>query len=831
MNQGSDRSAVDRSSTGAPGAGDADSIRWRFTLVQVAAVVVFLVSLVGLVVNSIVSASRDSEASQRVEATDSAAGIAVYTQRESLVLANRVEQWLLGEASRRDVQIQRALLERRLDVLDPVGRNGIGIAGTEYQEALAQLDTVLAGLPSGTPGPEERAAQSEGLRPVIDRFEEEASQLASVYQGLTDSSVRSKFHDHSTDQQRGALLLVIAAVSLLVLLTSAGREVRRRYAQARRRIRSDREALERAAVLERGEAEILAGIVEGRSTDLLVVEVLDLGHELMGRCLRFVRSDRADLTGLLPAVTYRRGAPCAGGGPSEVEARWSVGVTGGEDLGTLEMCVVPDGSAATPAAPVVRDSHVDPAVARRCADLIALVLDRAIAAEHLQFRASHDPLTGMPNRAFLLEQVGRELSDREPAAGEVAMVFCDLDRFKLVNDTLGHRSGDLLLRAVAQRLSSVAAGEDVTVARLGGDEFVALCVGRDAGGRAESVAAAMAAALEGAFLIDGAEVFVSGSLGVAVSSDSVREAEWLLRNSDVAMYRAKADPHVRVVTYDEVLEADLAERLEIDTGLRRAIERGELVVHLQPIVELATQRWCGVEALVRWQRDGQLLSPAAFLGVAHENGLMPELGRSVIATALDALAAHRREHGGELTMWINIARVQLRDPEFPSWFVAQLEERSLPARSVVLELSEGDLLEADEVGGALRQLRDAGTRIAMDDFGTGYSSLVRLGRLPLDVVKLDREFVSGLGGGDYRDYSVLAAAVKFVEAVGLDVVVEGVERQSELDAVTALGCRYAQGYLLRRPAPADEILTEVAAQGAAAPGEAALGGVRLTAGS
>jgi diguanylate cyclase (GGDEF)-like protein len=791
--------------------------------------VVFLASVVGLVVNSVQSAARDQQAADEVAESESGAGLAVYTQRESLVLANRIEQWLLGVASRRDVQIQRALLERRLDVLDPAGRSGTDVAGEEFEAALAAVDATLSTIPAGVLPAEQRVAQGVAMRPVLDEFERSASRLGTVYQSIVDESIRDQFHDHSTDQQIGSLLLVLSAVSGLALLAVTAVQIRRRYRTARDQIAGDRAALERASVLERGEADILAGIVEGRPSSELVVDVLDLAHELTGGCIRFSRAAAPELEALPAVTTHSAGATCLeSDGPSEVVATWPVRISGGSTFGDLEMC--DDGVRA----PVSRGPGADrsadadragvDAVARRCADLVALVLDRAIAADHLRHRATHDPLTGMPNRAFLLERVGAELVARGAESGEVAVVFCDLDRFKLVNDTLGHRSGDRLLRAVARRLSSVAAGDDVTVARLGGDEFVALCVGARAAERAEVVADAMAVSLEGPFLIDGSEVFVSGSLGVAVSGPQVRDAEQLLRNSDVAMYRAKADPHVRVVSYDEELEADLAERLQTDAALRRGLARQDLIVHLQPIVELATGRSCGVEALVRWQRGDELVYPGAFLQLAQDNGLMPELGRIVIGRALDALMEHaagRAAAAGPdlpdagpgatgLTMWINLAKVQLRDPAFPSWLLQELSRRSLPPQSLVLELSEGDLLDAAEVGEVLAGLRAVGMRIAMDDFGTGYSSLVRLGKLPIDVVKLDRAFVSSLGTGDFRDYSVLAAAVKFVEAVGLDVVVEGIERQGELDAVVSLGCRYAQGFLLRRPAPADEILGELA---------------------
>ncbi len=786
-----------------------DPLQWRLSPAQIIAAVVFLGFIVAIVVNAVAGARGDREAAEAVRRSDSAAANAFFTQRESLVLVNRVERWLLGESTRRDVQIQRALLQRRLDVIDPSGSTAQSTAGERYARSLDDLDAVLASIPPGALPEADRAIQAAALREPLDVFESASTQLGSVYQSATDTNINDKFHSHSEGQQRGVLLLIGAAVSGLALAVITSQQIRRRYREARQRIDADQAALERASVLERGEAEILAGIVAGRPSAELVGEVLDLAHELTGRCLRFVRGAGVGSEDLPEVTTHSGGAPCAPGRAVTIAGSWTVQVAGGESFGDLEMCTegvaAPVGSTAT-----TSSGETVEAMARRCADLVALVLDRAIAAEQLHHRATHDPLTNLPNRALLLDRVAEALALHGPDSAQVAVVFCDLDRFKLVNDTLGHRSGDRLLRAVARRLSSVTAGDDVSVARLGGDEFVALCVGADAAARAAAVADAMAASLDGPFLIDGSEVFVSGSLGVAVSGPSVHDAERLLRNSDVAMYRAKADPHVRVVAYGEDLEADLAERLLTDAALRRALSNDELVVHLQPIVELSSGRTCGVEALVRWQRDDTLVYPGEFLQLAQDNGLMPELGRIVIRRALDALADHRSVGLEDLTMWINLAKVQLRDPDFPAWLLQQLDGRDLPASALVLELSEGDLLDSAEVGEVLGRLRAAGMRIAMDDFGTGYSSLVRLGKLPIDVVKLDRAFVSSLGTGDFRDYSVLAAAVKFVGAVGLDVVVEGIERQVELDAVVSLGCRYAQGFLLRRPAPVDEILGELA---------------------
>jgi len=800
---------TDSSSRGAPdarsadSAGDAGPRTTRQLLgplvspLQAVIGVTFAICLALLCWHAIDAAADDRRAAEHVDRSDSTASLALYTQRESLLLANRYEQWLLGLKSRRDVQIQRALLQRRLETRGADGEAAAELTSPAYLAALTSLDTALAAQSPGTLPAADRDSTTTRFRPLLAELEVESTDIAQGTQAEIDEHTREELLGHSSNQTRGTVLFIlVTALGLLLGLVSLLR-IRNGYRRARDQIAADRTALDRAGALERGEADILAGVVRGEAAAALLVDVLDLADTMSGCTFRLALADHLQLSGV-ERVIDPRGAGLVDA--ATTVASWPVGVDVATNLGTLQLLGVGDGPV-----PVV-DDELD-RLARRTADHAALVIDRVLAAERLEHRATHDSLTGMPNRSMVLDQIAAAIVDRdESGAAAPVVVFCDLDRFKLVNDTLGHRSGDRLLRAVARRLESCVRRQDITIARLGGDEFVALCRGDHAARAAQRLADSIAAALEPPFVIDGSEVFVAVSVGIAHGDANVSTAEQLLRNADVAMYQAKRDPQARTVLYDDALEADLAERLSTDAALRRALNTEGIVVHLQPIFDLQDGDAHGVEALVRWERDGELVPPAAFLGLAERNGLMPQLGREVIRQSLEVFAAHRRDLDSEFALWINVALVQLRDPAFPTWLTDQLDHAGVPATEVVLELSEGDVLEIDEVGDALVALRSSGIRIAMDDFGTGYSSLVRLHALPIDVVKLDRAFIAALADGGERARSVLEAAVQLADAVGLDMVVEGIETTDELDAVRSLGCRFAQGYLLCRPGPADDVL-------------------------
>ena len=772
------------------------SVHWS----QVLLAVLLVAAVAGLVLHAVDAKRDDVRIAGAVDRLEADSGAVIEVQDLSLDLYDTIDKWEEGGPSAPVLQALRTL-DAKLASTTVSGSAVDELVSDKFLASLALLRPTLQG-----PSPDPAAAYD----PAED-FERAAVALSRNYQELLRPGSRADVIGENHNEERGMRLVLLVIVLGMALGTTTVLRSRSAYRAARARFERDREELDRASVLERGEAEILTGIVEGDAIDHLVVSVLDLAHRLTGGCLRFLVTPGLEVGGLDPVVLRSSGPGCRlGPGPvpeSKVLATWPVSAGAGLELGSLELC------AGDHQGPLDDRMH---AVARRCADLIALVIDRALAEEQLRYRASHDSLTGMPNRDHMLRVVADGLRARETDPDhEVALVFCDLDRFKLVNDTLGHKSGDELLRAVGRRLCASVNGTGTVMARLGGDEFVAVCTGPGAGGTALAQAADLAASLQSRFVVAGSELFVTASCGVAVADDTTTTPEQLLRNADMAMYAAKRDPLTSVVSFDMELETGLAAQLEIDVALRETLAVDGLTVYFQPLFDVDRSEPVGVEALVRWERDGQLLPPSEFLPVARANGLMGDLGRVVVTKSLEALSGVRSQVP-DLSLWLNMDRLQLRDRGFPAALAGEMARTGVSADHVVLELSEADLLHLDEIGDVIAELRAMGVRLAMDDFGTGYSSIVRLTELPVDVVKLDRALVSGLATGGDRAEGILAASVDLVTAAGLEVVVEGVETQQELDAVRRLGCRTVQGYLLRRPGPAAEVLAECVAVTASA---------------
>ncbi len=751
---------------------------WGVHWTQLVLSALFLSSLALLVGGSFAAAAADRRAAEQVTSADSAAAIAVFTQRESLVLRTRFEQWVAGQIPRREVQLQRALLARRLSTLSSDESSATRIAGTQYQQSLAALDEELSDSSPGLLDPAAAEQLRITLDPALAEFERDASRLAQVYQSLVDDSNAYRALTHSRDQQANALLLAVTGVSGLALGLVSAVRIRTVYRRARNTIESDRRALDRATVLDRAESDILAGIVEGRPTQQLVDQVLDLAEHLTTSRPHFSPTDPARSAGL-----------AAGHDHLDPTIRvWPVAMAGGELLGTL--VATDDGT--TPGA----DASLD-----RCAHLLALVVDHALVTYRLEYRATHDALTGLPNRSMIIDALTEKLTEPTP----VALVFFDLDRFKLVNDSLGHRAGDVLLCEVAARLVDVCSPRDALTARLGGDEFVALLTSTNALVDAIAIATDVCDALDEPFTIDGAEAFISVSAGISVSAAPTTNPSSMLRDADVAMYSAKNDPDVRIKVYDEHLEYALKVQRDADMALRRALAERNVRVDLQPIVELIGRKVTGFEALARLtSSNGVELAPTDFLPVARHNGLMNELGRQVVLAALAAVTPHR-DHFEDLSLWINVASSQLRDPNFPTWLVTTLGHHDLAPEQLVVEISEAESLELTEVVEQLDALRAVGIKVAIDDFGTGYSTIVRLAEMPIDIVKLDRSLLAAIDT-DLDGYRLLAATVRLVQAIDRQLVVEGVQTDMELDAIKAMGCTLAQGYLLGPPAPPEQLV-------------------------
>ena len=434
------------------------------------------------------------------------------------------------------------------------------------------------------------------------------------------------------------------------------------------------------------------------------------------------------------------------------------------------------------------------------------ITERKLFEGELSRRALHDQLTGLPNRALLLDRLQHALDATARSDSTVAVLFMDLDRFKLLNDSMGHHAGDELLGAVAARLqASVRPGD--TVARFGGDEFVVLCPEVSGPLQAEVIAERVLAGLEAPFDIGGAEVYAGASIGVSLPGDDSADPASLVRDADAAMYRAKDLGRGRVELFDGEMRARSLKRLRFETELRRATERNEFVVHYQPQVAINDGRLIGMEALVRWQHpELDLVPPGSFIPIAEDNGLIIQIGAWVLREA----CRWRVEApvGDETVIWVNVAARQISHPRLVDVIASALADSGLPASALGVEITESGLMAEDGAIETLRDLKEVGIRIALDDFGTGYSSLGYLTRLPVDTLKVDQSFVARLGGSADA-VAVLQAVLGLGRSLGLDVVAEGVETEEQLRTLGAMGCFAAQGFHIARPWPGPAAFDEI----------------------
>jgi diguanylate cyclase (GGDEF)-like protein/PAS domain S-box-containing protein len=438
---------------------------------------------------------------------------------------------------------------------------------------------------------------------------------------------------------------------------------------------------------------------------------------------------------------------------------------------------------------------------------VADVTESKEAERRLQHDAMHDALTGLPNRVLFLDRLDQAIrrASRRHADACAAVLFIDLDRFKVVNDSLGHLVGDRLLVAVARRLEAALRPTD-TVARLGGDEFTLLLTDVDDAREAIAVADRVHHALRTPFELDGRELFLDASIGIALAGGDVAPED-VMRDADVAMYRAKADGGGGHAVFDAAMHAQVMRRLDLEGELRQAIEAGALQVAYQPIVQAATGRVAGFEALCRWPDGrGGFHEPEDFLPIAEETGLIVPLGAWVLRTACFQLAQWRLlPRGTALTLGVNVARRQLTDPGFPELLDDALREARLDPAALRLEVKEAELSrDPDGLPRALAHLLEAhGVRSHIDDFGTGASSLRLLQRFPGDAVKIHRALVIGMGH-DTGAFEIVKALVGLAHDLGLEVIAAGVESAEQLDHLRVLGCQFAQGFHVGAPLPAGD---------------------------
>lgn len=432
------------------------------------------------------------------------------------------------------------------------------------------------------------------------------------------------------------------------------------------------------------------------------------------------------------------------------------------------------------------------------------ITKRRVAERRLRHEALHDALTGLPNRALFEDRLQQALQRlRRFPKGQVAVLFIDLDRFKNINDGYGHAAGDELLRRVGQRLLRTVRGAD-SVARLGGDEFTILLDGIGGEQEVQEVVRRIQAALRLPIRFGATETAISASIGVTVAMSKHTTADEMLRDADTAMYQAKEAGRDRAVIFAPEMREAVVGRVEIEAALRSALARGEFALHYQPIVTLPGNRTTGYEALVRWNRPGEgIQAPGHFLPIAREAGLMPRLEGWVLNEACRQVARLRTPNS-DIHVAVNVSPERVIGGGLVDEVREALEQYEIPPSALKLEITEtsllGDELAASEALGAIRSL---GVGICLDDFGTGYSSLSYIHRFPVDVLKIDRSFVAGLDTGS-GGQAIVAAIVGMSRGLGLSVVAEGVETAAQLKRVQELGCDYAQGYFLGRPAKLGE---------------------------
>jgi diguanylate cyclase (GGDEF)-like protein len=486
----------------------------------------------------------------------------------------------------------------------------------------------------------------------------------------------------------------------------------------------------------------------------------------------------------------------------------------GEGPSTLAGLAVPIGPTHAPfgemrvlrpegGAPFARDEI---AFLEATANVLADAIERRRTEEEMRRQGLHDPLTGLPNRTLFMDRLSLALNQAVRRRSSVAVLFIDLDRFKLVNDSLGHGAGDELLRLLASRLIDVLRPGD-TVARFGGDEFCVICDDLDDPGLAIGIAQRMTAALARPFALGATEQFVSASVGIAIATDRGRTAEDLVSEADAAMYRSKQNGRGGFELFDAVMRGHASERLRVENDLRRALDAGdELIAHYQPIVTLDGGEVIGVEALARWNHPERgLVAPDEFIPVAEESGAILAIGERILRLACGEATRWNAAGHRPLSVSVNLSPRQVASPGIATLVAAVLDETGLDPALLTLEITEGVLVtESDATAQTLIDLKALGLRLVLDDFGTGYSSLAYLRRFPIDGLKIDRRFIAAMDRST-PDRTIVEAIIRMAAGLQIDVVAEGVETIEQAQGLVHLGCDHAQGYYYARPMPSTDV--------------------------
>jgi diguanylate cyclase (GGDEF)-like protein len=457
-------------------------------------------------------------------------------------------------------------------------------------------------------------------------------------------------------------------------------------------------------------------------------------------------------------------------------------------------------------------SEDDRVHARNLADRVAVALSTAEREEQLYQQAHYDPLTGLPNRNNFKDQLSQELARVQREQRKLALLYIDLDRFKDVNDTLGHAAGDHLLQTMAQRLRGCVRGTD-TVARLGGDEFVIVLGNITSPRDAQSIAEEVIRALSVPISLEGRETFTSCSVGVTLYPDDGLSGDELLRKADTAMYRAKQNGRGRYVFFEEQMNIDALERVALEQDLRRALERDELAMFFQPQVDLRTGVVAGAEMLVRWNHPTRgLLGPDQFISVAEQTGLIESMGAYLLRRACEQYSRWRAEGIVLKRLAVNVSSRQFRQANFWEVVRESLAAANMPAANLEIEITESLLLEdSSEVMNNFSRLQAMGVRLVIDDFGMGYSSLAYLKRLPIHAIKIDHTFMRGVPASD-DDNTLVSMIIAMGASLRKEVIAEGVETEEHIAFLLDNGCHLAQGYVISRPIPVEEFAAYVGAR-------------------
>jgi diguanylate cyclase (GGDEF)-like protein len=415
--------------------------------------------------------------------------------------------------------------------------------------------------------------------------------------------------------------------------------------------------------------------------------------------------------------------------------------------------------------------------------------------------AKYDSLTGLPNRMLMRRTLDEALQNQQSAAGGCALFLIDLDRFKNVNDTLGHPIGDSLLKQVAQRLTNVI-GDKGQIGRLGGDEFEAVFPTLNDGGGLASLAERLIQQVSMPYSIEGHNISIGASVGIAIAPPIGTCADALIRNADLALYSAKAAGRGTFCFFAPEMHSEAQDRQMLENDLRKAIGRGELQLVYQPVVNAQTEELSGFEALVRWHHPARgVISPSLFIPLAEESGLIPQIGEWVLRTA----CAEAAKWPEQIRVAVNLSPLQFVDPNLPAIVVSALANSQIQPRQLELEITEGVfLVESESTDDMFAKLKSLGVRLALDDFGTGYSSLGYLKKAPFDKIKIDQSFVRGAAKAGSRNAAIIRAIVTLAESLGMDTTAEGAETHDELTLIRELGCSHIQGYIFGRPMAPEE---------------------------